>query len=148
MLWHVRIPLKQKIMLMAIFSAAVVTVVVCIARVAVVIRVDQPVDMSWLYTWIYLELGICRFSFFFALAMRALIVTAIMIACVASFRQLFVDSQNSQKAASKQSHTMGRKLLAPMHSSYSLGIDSNLKSTPYDMVPNVELATLQPVHGQ
>jgi len=79
MLWKVRIPLKKKLALFAIFSAIIVVVVVSIIRVTIVNSVDTNVDISWLYLWSNIEMG-----------------TSIIIACVASFRQLFVQTKNEQ----------------------------------------------------
>ncbi|KAI9664062.1 MAG: hypothetical protein M1821_007553 [Bathelium mastoideum] len=76
LLWNVRIPPRQKLILMAIFSVTVVVMVFSIVRVAVVANSKKNVDISWLYLWSNIE-----------------VTVAIIIACVASFRQLFTQSQ-------------------------------------------------------
>ena len=98
MLWRVRIPLKQKLLLMAIFSVTVVIMAVAIIRVAVVHENDQNADISWLYLWSGLEAA-----------------TACIIACVASFRQLFTSAAQQKpqhKAAASPQGSSQRGLLS------------------------------------
>ncbi|KAI4225319.1 MAG: hypothetical protein L6R36_003984 [Xanthoria steineri] len=75
MLWNVRLPLRQKLLLMTIFSLTVIVMVVSIIRVAIVgsstrSSTQQP-DISWVYFWSNIEMS-----------------TAIVIACIGSFRQI------------------------------------------------------------
>ncbi|KAE8382377.1 hypothetical protein BDV26DRAFT_253858 [Aspergillus bertholletiae] len=76
-LWNTRISLQKKLVLFGVFSATVVIMAVAIIRVVVNNSLNSSVDIGWLYLWSFVEMG-----------------TAIIIACVASFRQLFVTSQN------------------------------------------------------
>ncbi|KAF2470378.1 uncharacterized protein BDR25DRAFT_151954, partial [Lindgomyces ingoldianus] len=76
-LWNVHVPLRKKIILTGIFSATVIVMVVSIIRVTVVNSKHQSAEIAWLVFWSFVENG-----------------TAIMISCVASFRQLFVASQD------------------------------------------------------
>ncbi|RAH63771.1 uncharacterized protein BO66DRAFT_444629 [Aspergillus aculeatinus CBS 121060] len=75
--WNVRISLTKKLILLGIFAASMVIVAVAIIRVVTNHALDHNMDMTWLWMWSFIEMG-----------------TAIMISCVASFRQLFVTSQN------------------------------------------------------
>ncbi|KAJ5738158.1 hypothetical protein N7493_001313 [Penicillium malachiteum] len=77
MLWNTRISKRNKIVLFSVFSVTVIVMLVSIIRVVVNVSLDKSVDVSWLYFWSFIEMG-----------------TAIIISCVASFRQLFVTSQN------------------------------------------------------
>ncbi|PWY87405.1 hypothetical protein BO70DRAFT_421019 [Aspergillus heteromorphus CBS 117.55] len=81
LLWNIQIPLRQKLILMAILSLAVVIIIVAIVRVAVVARKDSNSDESWLWMWSFIEATVAN-----------------IVACVASFRQLFMkhDQKRSQ----------------------------------------------------
>ena len=59
MLWHVRVPLRQKLMLIAIFSLTVIVMIVSIIRVVIVNSNKQNVDISWLYLWSNIEMATC-----------------------------------------------------------------------------------------
>jgi hypothetical protein len=98
-LWNVNIGLRKKVVLSCIFSATVAIMTVAIIRVAVVDSRHQNTEIAWLYFWTFVENGI-----------------AIMIACVASFRQLFVASHEQHSGppfedASRKSSV--RALLKP-----------------------------------
>ncbi|KAI4230761.1 MAG: hypothetical protein LQ349_006051 [Xanthoria aureola] len=84
MLWNVRLPLRQKVLLMTIFSLTVIVMIVSIIRVAIVgsstrSSTQQP-DISWVYFWSNIEMS-----------------TAIVIACIGSFRQVFVNAHNRRR---------------------------------------------------
>lgn len=61
-LWNVRIPLKKKLILFALFAAILVIVVVSIVRVVVVHSRKENVDISWLYLWSNVEMTTGKFS--------------------------------------------------------------------------------------
>ncbi|PYH98112.1 hypothetical protein BO71DRAFT_345700 [Aspergillus ellipticus CBS 707.79] len=81
LLWNVQIPLRHKSILMAILSLAVLIIIVAIVRVAVVARKNSNSDISWLWMWSFIEATVAN-----------------IVACMASFRQLFVkqDQKRSQ----------------------------------------------------
>lgn len=59
-LWNVRISLKRKIQLGALFSLVVITMAVAIVRVVVVSKKDslsnrKQVEITWLYLWHFIE---------------------------------------------------------------------------------------------
>lgn len=133
MLWHVRIPLRQKLLLIGIFSVTIVVMITAIVRVAIVNSIDENADISWLYFWSNIEMATCMwpptlsiiitsYSFFFKkklyiwnlleLANGGLNI-AIIIACIASFRQLFITGQNQHEYRQGQSasSTTHRNLL-------------------------------------
>ena len=56
MLWNVRIPLKQKLGLIGIFSLTVVVMIIAIVRVVAVNKLSKQADPSWLYFWTNLEM--------------------------------------------------------------------------------------------
>ncbi|EED13966.1 conserved hypothetical protein [Talaromyces stipitatus ATCC 10500] len=103
MLWNIRISIGKKLILLAVFSATILIMAVAIIRVVINIDLDRSVDISWLYFWSFIEMG-----------------TAIIISCIASFRQLFVTSQNQHlygKAAYRTPYqklpNIGRKGYGP-----------------------------------
>ena len=111
MLWHVCIPLRQKLILIGIFSVTVVVIIIAIIRVAIINPVNGYIDISWLYVWSSVEVSTCMHpsptlfsAFFYTYILTTLsevtddgLDTAIVIACVSSFRQLFVTDQNQHQ---------------------------------------------------
>ncbi|KAL4795299.1 hypothetical protein BDV19DRAFT_389432 [Aspergillus venezuelensis] len=73
LLWNAQIPTRRKIILMAILSLTVVIIIVSIVRVAVVATKTELIEPTWLWMWSFIEATVAN-----------------IIACVASFRQLFV----------------------------------------------------------
>ena len=61
MLWHVRIPLRQKLILIGIFSVTVVVMITAIIRVAIVNSINENADISWLYLWSNVEMATCMY---------------------------------------------------------------------------------------
>ncbi|KAF2687328.1 hypothetical protein K458DRAFT_296574 [Lentithecium fluviatile CBS 122367] len=82
-LWNTRVPLRKKIVLLTIFAATVAIMIVSIIRVTLVNSNDRPTEIVWLYFWSFVENGV-----------------AIIIACVASFRQLFVNTHGESSSKS------------------------------------------------
>ncbi|KAJ8071714.1 hypothetical protein OCU04_002030 [Sclerotinia nivalis] len=86
-LWNSRVPTRKKIILLGLFSLTVIVIIISIIRVAVVSSTDTNVDTSWLYFWSNIE-----------------VTTSIIIACLTSFRQLFVHSQTRTNQEPNPSH--------------------------------------------
>lgn len=65
MLWNVRISWRKKLALMSIFSLTVIVIVISIVRVAVVtlvsVRGSTALDITWLYMWWNIEIGVCTY---------------------------------------------------------------------------------------
>lgn len=57
MLWNVRLPLRQKLLLMIIFSLTVIVMIVSIIRVTIVGSSTQQPDISWVYFWSNIEMS-------------------------------------------------------------------------------------------
>lgn len=57
MLWNVRLPLRQKLLLMTIFSLTVIVMIVSIIRVTIVGSSTQQPDISWVYFWSNIEMS-------------------------------------------------------------------------------------------
>ncbi|KAL4954289.1 hypothetical protein BDW69DRAFT_142589 [Aspergillus filifer] len=79
-IWPIKMPLRKKLVLLVLlvlFSMTLLIMAVAIIRVAVNSSSDRTLDITWLNLWCSVE-----------------VATAIMVACVASFRQLFVTVQN------------------------------------------------------
>ncbi|KAF4618987.1 hypothetical protein G7Y89_g14861 [Cudoniella acicularis] len=93
MLWKVRIRLRQKLALGAIFCLVMITISVAIIRFAVVSRTVQP-EQSWLYFWNTVETTI-----------------AIIIACLASFRALFTKQEKHAKIQDSTNDSRDRRRL-------------------------------------
>ncbi|KAI9878023.1 MAG: hypothetical protein M1830_002143 [Pleopsidium flavum] len=78
MLWNVRISWRRKLALIGIFSLTVIVIIFSIVRVAVVTSTTTQADISWLYMWSNIEMAV-----------------SVIVACLASFRQLFVKSEQA-----------------------------------------------------
>ncbi|RAL08034.1 uncharacterized protein BO97DRAFT_408592 [Aspergillus homomorphus CBS 101889] len=100
-LWKTRISFHKKLVLLSLFSVTVVVMAVSIIRVVINNSLDKSVDLAWLYFWSFIELG-----------------TAIIISCIASFRQLFVTSQN-QHLYGKAAYTPYNPLLNSVRNRYA-----------------------------
>lgn len=61
MLWNVRIPLRQKSILIGIFSVTVVVIIVAIIRVAMINDGNGNIDLSWLLFWSNVEVSTCMY---------------------------------------------------------------------------------------
>ena len=59
LLWKVKMPLRQKLALIGIFSLTVIVMAISIVRVAVVQTSDRRnADQTWLFVWANLEMGV------------------------------------------------------------------------------------------
>ncbi|MCJ1241299.1 hypothetical protein MMC14_009303 [Varicellaria rhodocarpa] len=77
-LWNVQISLRKKLALMGIFSLTIVTILFAIIRIAVEPNETASTDMVWLCLWAWVETGV-----------------AVIVSCLASFRQLFLKSKDT-----------------------------------------------------
>lgn len=78
MMWNVRIAWGRKLALMGLFSLTIIAIIVSILRVTLVSSSKHQLDTTWLYMWSNIDMAV-----------------AIIVACLASFRQLFVMSEKS-----------------------------------------------------
>ncbi|KND94611.1 hypothetical protein TOPH_00772 [Tolypocladium ophioglossoides CBS 100239] len=84
-LWNVQIPRQKKLLLAGIFSVTVFIMVVAVIRVVLVKGSTdqlQNASIDWLYMWSNVEMGV-----------------AIIVACLASFRQLFIFKKHASPGA-------------------------------------------------
>lgn len=61
MLWNVRIPLRQKLILIGIFSVTIVVIIVAIIRVTIINDGNGNIDVSWVYLWSNVEVSTCMY---------------------------------------------------------------------------------------
>ena len=133
MLWKVRISIRKKLALIGIFSLTVIVMVFAIVRVGVVSTKDRIADISWLYFWSNVEMVICVSFAPYPLLETMLILlllSAIIVACLGSFRQLYVSQTGSSdlKPSANSSSATRRGLL----SSFWSNISSASKTTNRD----------------
>lgn len=65
MLWEVKMPLRQKLALIGIFSLTVIVMAISIVRVAVVQTSDhRNADQTWLFVWANVEMGVGKVKVF------------------------------------------------------------------------------------
>ena len=129
MLRNTRISWKKKLALMSIFSLTIVVIVFSIVRVALV-NSKQFVDISWLYMWSNFEVAVCTgFSFFawscFFHSLTNEHFTAVMVSCLASFRQLFVVSGQSGLVRKDDNTSLWRRALLFASKSSETGTSSS-----------------------
>lgn len=101
-------------MLMGIFGLTVVVMIVAVVRVAVVYSKSKTPDLSWLFFWGSIEMATSErkpFPFLNVSVVDAF-HAAIIIACVASFRQLFITTQNQHQYRKTSDSTSRRGLLS------------------------------------
>ncbi|KAJ5691623.1 hypothetical protein N7488_012358 [Penicillium malachiteum] len=90
-----QIPFRKKIILLSIFSATIVVMVVALVRVVINSSLNKNRDISWLYFWSGVEMGV-----------------AIIISCTASFRQLFINSKNQHMFNEKAQNSYSSPLIS------------------------------------
>jgi hypothetical protein len=92
MLWGVQMKWRRKLALAGIFSLVIITISTSIIRASVVSsEAPRVIDTSWLYMWSAIEisvgkLDICLCNMNFS---DNFVYLAIVVACLASFRNLF-----------------------------------------------------------
>ncbi|CAD6588146.1 MAG: hypothetical protein ASARMPRED_003408 [Alectoria sarmentosa] len=89
-MWNIRISWGQKLALMGLFSLTIIATIVSILRVALVSSTKHQIDTTWLYTWSNIDMAV-----------------AIMVACLASFRELFVKSESAGLNRKSQNPHLG-----------------------------------------
>ncbi|PYH44038.1 uncharacterized protein BP01DRAFT_275612, partial [Aspergillus saccharolyticus JOP 1030-1] len=77
LLWETQLPQRQKLVLLCFFLITVVIMAIALVRVILGVDYSQTMDISWFYFWSSMEMG-----------------AAVMVACAASFRQLYITSRN------------------------------------------------------
>ncbi|KAK0507608.1 hypothetical protein JMJ35_010131 [Cladonia borealis] len=77
-LWNVEISFNKKLALLGILCLTVITILFAVIRIGVMPNKTARTDVTWICLWAHVEAGI-----------------AVIVACLASFRQLFVKSANS-----------------------------------------------------
>ncbi|PLB44904.1 hypothetical protein P170DRAFT_415749 [Aspergillus steynii IBT 23096] len=82
LLWNVRMPLSRKLKLMGLFSLIVVVAIFAVIRIAAVAEPRHYFDAIWLWMWSLIECA-----------------TSIVIAALASLRQLYVKQDIVQSSA-------------------------------------------------
>lgn len=61
-LWKTRITFTKKLILLSVFSVTIIVMAIAIIRVVVNTSLDEPVDISWLYLWSFIEMGTGMFN--------------------------------------------------------------------------------------
>jgi hypothetical protein len=97
-LWQVRLDMRRKLALGALFALTLLIIVCAITRTVVVTNtaIGPYIDITWLYLWykIELDLGMCSSQNCFEQSPYRIL--AIVVACLASFRALFTSQKNRQ----------------------------------------------------
>ncbi|KAI2623108.1 hypothetical protein GGR54DRAFT_596618 [Hypoxylon sp. NC1633] len=132
-LWGIRINLRKKILLSAIFSLVLLTIAVTIVRTSAYGGADETVeDVTWVWFWIITEWVV---SFF--------------VACLVSFRSLFAQKERkagyARQRAQAATHVSGFRAKA-RHFQNSLletikGLEDS-ESHDMDVLPNPNFTTL------
>ncbi|MCJ1314667.1 hypothetical protein MMC25_008349 [Agyrium rufum] len=84
LLWNVRISIRQRLILIGVFSLTLFTMAVSLARVIVLLNESDQIDISFLFTWFVVEQAV-----------------SIVVACIASYRALFAREAKSQHRGAK-----------------------------------------------
>jgi len=110
LLWNVRISTRKRIGLFGLFSLTITTMIFSIIRVTLVSTGTQA-NVSWLYTWGNVE-----------------VTVSIIVACLGSFRQLFVKSEGK---SSYNSGSNGKGMSLWQRGFGSLGRKTNNQSSSF-----------------
>ncbi|MCJ1477280.1 hypothetical protein MMC13_005951 [Lambiella insularis] len=98
MLWNVRIPTRMKLALFGIFSLTVFTMVFALVRLLVVPTGTIATDLTWSSTWTTVEMAPSP---------------AIIVACLGSFRQMYVNTQEKRGFVKAGSGSNGNRSTNP-----------------------------------
>ena len=98
---------------MGIFSLSVIVIIFAVMRVSVVVLKNKQLDETWLYMWSLIEMAVGGYTISPALLLRDLDSVSLMnnaavvVACLSSFRQLFVKSQQAAQTpqTTEESHS-------------------------------------------
>ena len=100
MLRRVKIPMKKRVALGAVFSLAVIITIFSIIRVTVVSALTRQPDQTWLYMWSAIEHSVGKSYLCYVQTRdsgwRLIQYQAIIISCLASFPSLFRNSARSE----------------------------------------------------
>ncbi|KAF2235505.1 hypothetical protein EV356DRAFT_566389, partial [Viridothelium virens] len=91
MLWNVKVALRKKVALIALFSLTVIVIGISITRVSVVPTMSAQADVSWLYFWHNLEVPVSKCLVMTNSNLAAAMVlakthVALIVSSLASFR--------------------------------------------------------------
>ncbi|KAJ6143092.1 hypothetical protein N7471_002545 [Penicillium samsonianum] len=128
-LWKTRISLRNKLILLSIFSATIFIMVTAIIRVAVGMTYDRQMNIDWLCFWSFVEVDV-----------------AIIVSCVASLRQLFVTSHIQSSSARGAYHDTNEPILKRSKEGHSQDLSrsvGDVESPTNDVVP---MSPLRVVH--
>jgi hypothetical protein len=92
-LWQVRIPLRKKLFLAGLFSFVFVTMIFAILRVTLINSFSRQPDPSWAYMWTSIEQNTGSHFRVSHYGEFPLTLSAIVVACLGSFRTLFVQDK-------------------------------------------------------
>lgn len=110
-LWKVKVTFRKKIVLAAIFGLVGFTIAVTIVRGSIFGGVyksinatgGNEVNITWILFWFYVEFTVCKSMLLFSIKnfqldmyprVLTLCIVAFIVACVVSFRTLFVHKEN------------------------------------------------------
>ncbi|KAF7715903.1 Uncharacterized protein PECH_005760 [Penicillium ucsense] len=128
-LWNTKISRRKKIILLSIFSATILIMIIAIIRVAVKASLNHQTDVAWLCFWSIVEGN-----------------TAILISCVASMRQLFINAQakGSREWSSNPTST-GQGVKSP-HKITSPVLSISNPNAPSSPESDIPLSPMSMVH--
>ncbi|CAI6336754.1 unnamed protein product [Periconia digitata] len=116
-LWHVRVQAKKKLALLGLFSLVMITALFAILRAALVTKYSRQPEPSWLYIWTAVEHSM-----------------AVIVACLGTFRGLFVHEDKPLIGPAYSVREYSRKLFArnkPKHPlEESISMDDSILFPP------------------
>ncbi|MCJ1282375.1 hypothetical protein MMC26_001698 [Xylographa opegraphella] len=125
-LWNIKINLRKKLALVGICSLTVFVIVVAIIRVVISTK-DDTLDLTWLILWGGVESSVGQSSIVVLSSddprrngADCFFHTAIIVACLASFRALYTRSENSAGPSKRQVRNKPSGTYGQMHSGPSL----------------------------
>ena len=107
-LWKVRINLLRKLQLTGLFSLVIITMIVAVVRVTVIVNRKSPtarqrVEFVGLYMWSFIEASVGLY-FFILNGNVTKVISALLVACLASFRTLFAAQERKTEQQDRGHH--------------------------------------------
>lgn len=118
-LWNVRLTTRRRLALASAFALAVITMAISIVRASVLVGVassngtSKHIESTWLHSWDFIESCVGQYLSCPSFVPQALTSrnSAILVACLASFRALFTakdHAQEAKEAAERNIHEAGK----------------------------------------
>lgn len=147
-LWNTSIPCRKKLILLSMFSATILIMICAIVRVAVGTKYDRQINIDWLCFWSFIEVDIGKLSQMIDWSPHLFDfdLLAIIVSCVTSLRQLFINSQNQGSSGNAAYQNTHEPMLKKSKESSSHIISRSIEDIESGRLDDVPMSPLSIVH--